>query len=69
MADILIERAGVRVTVDDSTLEKRELFESRPNEFVIAVEWREAGVLVKRDCHLILKTPSVVADALCGGIG
>jgi hypothetical protein len=64
---MLIERDGVRVEADETTLEKRELFESRPDEWVIAVEWYEQGVLVRRDCHVVLKTPSVMAGVIAGG--
>ena len=55
-------------------LEEHELartlgFEERPNEFVVWIEYRLGDELVRRDAHVILKQPSVVADALVGGIG
>lgn len=62
MADILTT-LGV---VDEATLDRTVGFEDRPTEFVIWVEWRFAGELVKRDAHLVLKQPSVVADAIAG---
>lgn len=63
-----IERDGVRMDVDEATLERRTVFEERPTEFVIAVEYREGDVLVRRDCHVILKAPSVTADLIAGGM-
>ena len=65
---ILIERpGGDRLMVDESTLERRVIFEERPKEFVIAVEYREADVLVHRDCHVVLKQAAVTADSTVGG--
>ena len=68
--------------VDDALLARTVGFEERPDEFVVWVEYRLAvdgyaangvvsqrGDLVRRDAHVILKTPSVVADAICGGLG
>lgn len=73
--------------LDDTTLARTVIFEDRPTEFVVAVEWRLAGhtgadcvvcanqanprpvngvVLVRRDAHVILKEPTVIADALAG---
>lgn len=68
--------------VDEALLARTVGFEDRPSEFVVWVEWRLAvdafasvaagqsvrGDLVRRDAHVILKTPSVVADAVCGGL-
>lgn len=53
--------------LEESTLARTVGFEDRPTEFVIWVEWRLGDELVRRDAHLILKTASVVADALVGG--
>lgn len=64
---MLIERHGERFEVDASTLEKRTIFEDRAAEFVIAVEYREGDVLVRRDCHVILKQPATVAESIAGG--
>jgi hypothetical protein len=57
------------IQVDESTLARTVGFLEKPGEFVVFVEWREAEHLVRRDAHVILKQPSVVADALVGGIG
>ena len=54
--------------VDEATLARTVGFEDRPNEFVVWVEWRLDAVVVRRDAHVILKTPSVVADAIAGGL-
>jgi hypothetical protein len=50
--------------VDESRLARTVGFEDRPTEFVVWVEWRLDGELVRRDAHCILKQPSVVADAI-----
>lgn len=55
--------------LDESTLARTTGFEERPTEFVVWVEWRLGDELVRRDAHVILKAPSVVADALVGGVG
>lgn len=55
--------------LDDSTLARTLGFEERPKEFVVWVEWRLGDELVRRDAHVILKEPSVIADAIVGGIG
>jgi hypothetical protein len=55
--------------LEEGTLERTVGFEDRPLEFVIWVEWKLGDELVRRDAHVILKTPSVTADALLGGIG
>lgn len=39
-----------------------------PNEIAVAVEWRYNGELVRRDAHVVLKEPSVVAAALAAQI-
>lgn len=54
--------------VDDTTLQRTLGFEERPNEFVVWVEWRDGDELVRRDAHCILKTPSVVADAIASAL-
>lgn len=53
--------------VEESTLSRTLGFEERPKEFVVWVEWRNGNELVRRDAHVILKEPSVIADALVGG--
>ena len=53
--------------LEESTLARTLGFEERPKEFVVWVEWRMADELVRRDAHVILKEPSVIADALVGG--
>jgi hypothetical protein len=55
--------------VDESSLARTVGFEDRPREFVIWVEWRLGEELVRRDAHLVLKEPSVTADALAASIG
>ncbi len=64
MAFILTTRGEI----DESTLARTLGFEERPGEFVVWVEWRFGDELVRRDAHVILKTPSVVADALAASI-
>ncbi len=54
--------------LEAATLARTLGFEERPNEFVVWVEWRLGDELVRRDAHLILKEPSVVADALAASI-
>lgn len=55
--------------VEESTLARTLGFEERPTEFVVWIEYRLGAELVRRDAHVILKAPSVTADALVGGIG
>jgi hypothetical protein len=55
--------------VEESTLARTVGFEDRPNEFVVWVEWRLGDELVRRDAHLILKRPSVVANVLAASLG
>lgn len=54
--------------VEETELLRTVGFEDRPTEFVIWVEWRQGEELVRRDAHVVLKTPSVTADALVGGV-
>jgi hypothetical protein len=54
---------------EESTLARTLGFEERPTEFVVWIEYRLNGELVRRDAHVILKQASVSADALVGGIG
>ena len=54
--------------LEESSLGRTVGFEDRPNEFVVWVEWRLGAELVRRDAHCILKQPSVVADAVAGGL-
>lgn len=60
-------RTTLGVVAEDS-LQRTVGFEDRPSEFVVWVEWRRDGVIVRRDAHVILKEPSVVADAIVGGV-
>lgn len=56
--------------LEEGTLDKREIFENRDDEWVIAVEWRlrdETKELVKRDCHVIKKRPAEASVATAGG--
>jgi hypothetical protein len=62
----------------EDSLEKREIFETREEEWVIAVEWRlrygpkdQFGQfeLVKRDCHVVKKKPMPESTAVAGGLG
>ena len=53
--------------LEEATLARTVGFEDRPLEFVVWVEWKLGQELVRRDAHVILKTPSVTADALVGG--
>jgi hypothetical protein len=55
--------------IEETTLARTLGFEERPLEYVVWVEWKLGEELVRRDAHVILKTPSVTADALVGGIG
>jgi hypothetical protein len=54
---------------DESDLGRTLGFEERPSEFVVWIEYRLSGELVRRDAHVIMKEPSVIADAMVGGIG
>lgn len=53
--------------LEEATLARTVGFEDRPLEFVVWVEWKLGEELVRRDAHVILKQPSVVADAMVGG--
>lgn len=53
--------------IEESLLSRTVGFEDRPVEFVVWVEWRQGDELVRRDAHVILKQPSVTADAIVGG--
>lgn len=55
--------------LEESSLARTLGFEERPKEFVVWVEWRQGEELVRRDAHVVLKEPSVVADALAASIG
>lgn len=55
--------------VDVNALARTVGFEDRPPEFVVWVEWRLDGELVRRDAHVILKEPTVIADALAAHLG
>lgn len=58
-----------RGPIDEALLARTVGFEDRPREFVVWVEWKLDAELVRRDAHVILKEPSVIADVLVGGIG
>lgn len=53
--------------IEESTLARTVGFEDRPTEFVIWVEWKLGEELVRRDAHVVLKQPTVTADAIAGG--
>lgn len=55
--------------LEESSLARTLGFEERPKEFVVWVEWRLGEELVRRDAHVIMKEPSVIADAIAGGLG
>jgi len=55
--------------LEESTLARTVHFEDRPTEFVVSVEWKLGDELVRRDAHVILKQPSVTADALVASFG
>ena len=54
--------------VEDTQLARTVGFEDRPTEFVVWVEWRLEGELVRRDAHVILKDAGVVANALAAAL-
>jgi len=53
----------------ESDLERTVIFEDKPKEFSIAVEWRYGGELVRRDAHVVLKDPLIPSEAGVGGVG
>jgi len=55
--------------LEETSLARTVGFEDRPTEFVVWVEWKLEGELVRRDAHVILKQPSATADALVGNFG
>lgn len=59
----------IKGPVEESALARTVGFEDRPAEFVVWVEWRLNGELVRRDAHVILKQASVVADAIAAQVG
>ena len=50
--------------IEEALLERTTQFTDSPKEFVVSVEWRLAGELVRRDAHLILKQIPAMADAV-----
>ena len=54
--------------IEEDVLSRTVGFEDRPTEFVIWVEWKQGEELVRRDAHVILKQPTVTADAIVGGL-
>jgi len=69
LINITRDDGATMMAVEESTLDRTVGFLDKPSEFVVFAEWREGDRLVRRDAHVILKTPSVTADALVGGIG
>jgi len=67
LINITRDQGATMTQVEESTLSRTAGFIDKPSEFVVYAEWREGDLLVRRDAHVILKTPSVVADALVGG--
>lgn len=67
LINITRDQGVTMLQVDEFTLARTVGFIDKPGEFVVYVEWHEKDLLVRRDAHVILKTPSVVADALVGG--
>lgn len=67
LINITRDQGATMLQVEESTLARTVGFLDKPGEFVVFAEWREGDQLVRRDAHVILKTPSVVADALVGG--
>lgn len=55
--------------MSEADLSRTLTFTENDNEFAVAIEYRLAGELVRRDAHVILKEASVVADALAASIG
>lgn len=55
--------------VEEASLARTVGFEDRPSEFVVWVEWKFGGELVRRDAHVILKEPSAVATAIAAQVG
>lgn len=54
--------------VEESTLARTVIFQDHPNEFTIAVEYRLGDELVRRDAHIVMKEPSVIADAVAASL-
>lgn len=69
LINITRDQGLTMIQVEETSLARTVGFLDKPGEFVVYVEWREGDLLVRRDAHVILKTPSVTADALVGGIG
>lgn len=61
----------IRGQMAEADLLRTVQFTDRPGEFTVTVEWhaKDTGELVRRDAHIILKEPSVVADALASSVG
>lgn len=49
-----------------ASLARTVVFEDRPDEMVVAEEFRLDGELVKRNAHVIKKDPGVEAAAVAG---
>lgn len=52
--------------VDIGSLARTVIFEDRPDEMVVAEEFRLEGELVKRNAHVIKKDPGVEAEGAAG---
>jgi len=53
-------------SLDEATLARTLGFEERPREFVVWIEYRLGDELVRRDAHVIMKDPGVVATVIAG---
>jgi hypothetical protein len=52
-----------------ASLRRSVRFYEEPDNFVVVVEWHLDGELVRTDPNVVLKQPSVVADAIAASIG
>jgi hypothetical protein len=58
-----------RGPIEEHDLARKLGFEENPNEFVVWIEYRYEGELVRRDAHVIQKNPLPIANTLAGAIG
>lgn len=59
--------------LEESTLTKivgheDRTYPDRAGEYVTWIEWKQGDEIVRRDAHVILKEPSVVADAIAASV-
>lgn len=47
-----------------ATLAHTVMFKNLPNEYLVTAEWHIGEELVRRDCHVVLKAGSVIADGI-----